>query len=93
METSRQQVGCHAKYNSNYRTGIMFFTGEYACPVWNQSKHVKHVDTALNETCRFITGCLKATPVKYIYPLVGIALPEIRRYAATCVERTKQTID
>jgi hypothetical protein len=67
--------------------------GEYACPVWNQSKHTKHVDTALNETCRVITGCLKPTPLKYIYPLAGIAPPGIRRHVATCIERTKQSMD
>lgn len=64
-----------------------------ACLEWNQSKHVKHVDTALNETCRLITGCLKATPLKNIYPLAGITPPEIRRYVTTCIKRTKQTTD
>ncbi|KAL4098793.1 hypothetical protein QTP88_023329 [Uroleucon formosanum] len=72
---------------------LCFSAGEYACPVWNQSKHTKHVDTALNETCRVITGCLKPTPLKYLYPLAGIAPPEIRRHAATCIERTKQSMD
>jgi len=72
---------------------LCFSAGEYACPVWNQSKHTKHVDTALNETCRIITGCLKPTPLKYIYPLAGIVPPRIRRHAATCIERTKQSMD
>jgi len=57
---------------------LCFSTGEYACPVWNRSKHTKHVDTALNETYRLITRCFKATPLKYIYPLAGIASPEIQ---------------
>jgi hypothetical protein len=62
---------------------LCFSAGEYACPVWNQSKHTKHVDTALNEICRIITGYLKPTPLKYIYPLAGIVPPGIRRHAAT----------
>ncbi|CAI6369208.1 unnamed protein product [Macrosiphum euphorbiae] len=57
------------------------------------SKHTKHVDTALNETCRVITGCLKPTPLKYIYPLSGIAPPRIRRYVATCMERYQKEPD
>jgi len=28
-----------------------------------------------------------------IYPLAGIVPPKIRRYVATCMERTKQTMD
>jgi len=72
---------------------LCFSAGEYASPVWNQSKHTKHVNTALNETCRIITGCLKPTPLKYIYPLAGIVPPGIRRHAATCIERTKQIMD
>jgi len=72
---------------------LCFSAGEYTSPVWNQSKHSKHVNIALNGTCRIITGCLKPTPLKYIYPLVGIAQPRIRRYVATCMERTKETMD
>jgi len=75
------------------RPTLLFTTGEYASPVWNQSKHTKHVDVALNETCRIIIGCLKPTPLKYIYPHAGIAPPRIRRYVATCMDRTKQTMD
>jgi len=40
-----------------------------------------------------ITGCLKPTPLKYIYPLAGIASPGIRRYVATCIGKTKQLMD
>jgi len=68
---------------------LCFSTGKYASSVWNQSKHTKHVDTALNETCRVIIRCFKPTPLKYIYPLAGIAPPRIRRYVGTCMERTK----
>jgi len=81
--------------NTIRTTGLAFCfsADEYASPVWSQSKHSKHVDTALNETCRIITRCLKPTPFKYIYPLARIAPLKIQRYVATCMERTKQTID
>ena len=39
-----------------------FSTAEYACSSWGRSRHTGHVDIALNDTCRIITGCLKATP-------------------------------
>lgn len=38
--------------------------------------HTKHVDTVFNETCWVITGYLKPTSFKYIYPLAGIAPPD-----------------
>jgi len=51
------------------------------------------VDTALNETCRIISGCLKPTPVKEIQVLSGIAPPDIRREIASEIERHKQQND
>lgn len=66
---------------------------EYAAPVWSASKHAKHVDTAVNETARIVTGCLKPTPVQKLYPLIGIAPPHIRREVATNIERKKQQND
>ena len=33
---------------------------EFACSSWGRSRHTWHVDIALNDTCRIITGCLKA---------------------------------
>ena len=32
---------------------------DFACSWRGRSRHSKHVDTALNYTCRIITGCLK----------------------------------
>ncbi len=32
---------------------------------------------ALNDTCRIITGCSKATPIPCLYALAGIAPPHI----------------
>ncbi|KAG7299565.1 hypothetical protein JYU34_016540 [Plutella xylostella] len=68
---------------------LAFSVGEYACPVWGRSAHAKLVDTALNETCRIITGCLKPTPVQMLYPLAGIAPPDVRRTVASSAERAK----
>lgn len=66
---------------------------EYACPVWGRSTHTKQIDTALNETVRIITGCLKPTPVDKLYPLAGIAPPQIIRQIVSDLERTKQITD
>lgn len=68
---------------------LCFSTGEYASPVWNKSKHTKQVNTALNETCRVITGCLKSTPLKYIYVLVGITPPRIRRQVVASIKKNR----
>ena len=62
-------------------------TAEYACSSWGRSRHTGHVDIALNETCRIITGCLKATPIPCLYALAGIAPPHIRRKVATNADR------
>lgn len=67
--------------------------GEYASPVWNRSVHARLVDTALNDTCRIITGCLKPTPVGMLYPLAGVAPPEVRREVASSIERAKSELD
>lgn len=72
---------------------LCFSTAEYACPVWNRSKHAKQVTLALNETCRIATGCMKPTPIPLLYQAAGFALPEDRREAAQYVERFKQTFD
>ncbi|PZC77244.1 hypothetical protein B5X24_HaOG203561 [Helicoverpa armigera] len=58
-------------------------------PVWNRSAHARQVDVALNETCRIITGCLKPTLVQMLYPLAGIATPDVRRSVASGIERAK----
>ena len=39
-----------------------FSTAECACSSWGHSRHTGHVDIAQNDTCRIVTGCLKATP-------------------------------
>ncbi|KAI5696708.1 hypothetical protein M8J77_004874 [Diaphorina citri] len=66
---------------------------EYAAPAWKSSAHCKQVNTAINESCRIITGCLKPTPLDKLYALAGIAPPHIRRTVAAEVERSKQSTD
>ena len=66
---------------------------EYAAPVWYTSVHAKQVDTAVNDTARIISGCMKPTPVQKLYPIVGIAPPNIRRATAADIKRTKQEND
>lgn len=73
--------------------GLCFAAGEYGAPVWEASAHTRHVDIALNESVRIITGCLRPTPVLKIYPLAGIAPPTIRRTVAAEIEKTKQEKD
>ncbi|KAK9687031.1 hypothetical protein QE152_g36758 [Popillia japonica] len=68
-------------------------TAEYAAPVWAASPHTKHVDVAINETARIVTGCLKPTSVNSLYPLIDVARPSVQRAAATDAERTKQETD
>lgn len=68
---------------------LCYSAAEYACPVWYNSAHAKQVDIALNDTCRIITGCLKPTPVEWLYHLAGIAPPHVRREIAANKERKK----
>lgn len=72
---------------------LCFSTAEYAAPVWGRSAHSKEVDTAINETVRITTGCLRPTPLDKVYPLIGIAPPSIRREVCTNLERSKQEDD
>lgn len=53
----------------------------------------KKVDTAQNDVCRIVTGCLKNTPVEKVYILAGIAPPSIRRLISTNLERQKLVND
>ena len=66
---------------------------EYAAPVWARSAHSKQVNIAVNETARIVTGCLRPTPTGKLYPLIGVAPPDIRRNAATGEEKAKQESD
>lgn len=72
---------------------LCYSSAEYACPVWNRSAHAKKVDTALNETCRIITGCMKPTPLEKLRRAAGIEAPHIRRSSAEYNERFRQVFD
>ena len=61
--------------------------------VWEQSAHAKRLDPVLDESCRLITGCLKPTNVHNLHLLAGVAPPEIRREAASKLERSRQAYD
>ena len=61
--------------------------------MWESFTHAKKLDATLNETCRMITGCLKATNTKSLPILAGIASSDIRRAVASRTERTRQTTD
>lgn len=72
---------------------LCFSAGEYAAPVWKNSAHAKQVDVSLNEAVRIVTGTMKPTPLHKIYPIVGIAPPDVRRQVAAETERGKQIND
>ena len=46
-----------------------------------------------SESSMSIDGCLKPTNVEYLYLIVGIAPPDIKRTVCGRVEKTKQTKD
>ena len=63
-------------------------------PVWERSAHAGKIDSALNNTCRRITGYLKPSPLNKVYSLAGIALPlSIRREVSSQSERQKCNLD
>jgi hypothetical protein len=72
---------------------LCFSVGEFASPAWSKSTHVNQVDIALNESCHFITGCLKNTLISKIFPLAGVAPPYIRWGVKADLERMKQKYD
>ena len=54
-------------------TALCLSVAEYCCPAWARSTHRKLIDTALNETCHLITGCIRptATPDLYVHRPTG----------------------
>ena len=86
-------MGSSSSYRTNNRIGVCLSTAEYACYSWGRSRHTGRVDIALNDTCRIITGCLKATPIPCLYALAGIAPPHIRRKVAANADRCFQEDD
>lgn len=64
--------------------------GEYACSARNLFHTIK--DSGCSPKWD-ITGCLKPTPVKLLYPLAGITLPDIRSAVAVSCKRVKMAVD
>ena len=58
---------------------LVYSAAEYASPAWCRSSHAKKLDTALNDTMRLITGCLRPTPTAFLPVLSGIAPAPLRR--------------
>ena len=85
--------GAHPATVRTTALALCFSTAEYACSSWGRSRHTGHVDIALNDTCRIITGCLEATPIPCLYALAGIAPPHIRRKVAANADRCLQEDD
>ena len=79
--------GAHPDTVRTTALALCFSIAEFACSSWGRSRHTGHVDIALNDTCRIITGCLKATPIPYMYALAGIVPPHIRRKFAGNADR------
>ena len=75
--------GAHPATVRTTALALCFSTAEFACSSWGRSRHTWHVDIALNDTCRIITGCLNATPIPCLFSLAGIAPPDIRRKVAS----------
>ena len=72
---TKSRWGYHPATVRTTALALCFPKAEYACSSCGRSRHTGHVDIALNDTCRIITGCLKATPIPCLYALAGIALP------------------
>ena len=54
---------------------LCFSTAEFACCSRCRSRHTGHVDIALNETCRIITGCLKLIQHNHLTPQNKFLVP------------------
>lgn len=92
-KTHEHEMG--STYPSDFGSCTVFLYLRLRCaaPVWFNSAYTKHVDVALNEAVRIVSGCLTPTPTEEIYPIVGIAPPTIRRRVAAEFERKKQETD
>ena len=89
----------HSKWGADPSTirtaalALSYSAAEYACPVWECSKHARKLDCTLNECCQIITGCLKPTRTDHLHILTGIAPPGIRRAVASQSEWVRQLND
>ena len=72
---------------------LCYSAAEYCAPVWANSCHAKKIDPELNNSCRIITGTLRATSLESVYRLAGIAPPHIRREIRTRTQKFRQEYD
>ena len=79
-------MGSSSNYRTNNRIGSLLFDS-WICLLFVGPFHV---DIALDDTCRLITGCLEATPIPCLYALAGIAPPHIRRKVASNADRLQE---
>ena len=75
--------GAGAKTLRTATLALVHSTAEYCAPVWCRSSHTRHIDTAINDALRTVTGCLRPTPTDYLPILAGIQPAELRRKGAT----------
>ena len=83
---SNTKWGCNALLEPQHWR--CYSATEYAG--WARSPHASRQDPELNDACRSITGCLRPTNLKDIYPLAGITPHAIRRYVCARVQKKKQ---
>ena len=83
----RRLVG--SKWGANAKTlriatlSLVYSAAEYYAPVWCRSAHTRLIDSALNDTLRIVTGCLRPTPTDYLPVLSGIQPAELCQMGAT----------
>ena len=72
------QVTSNSKWSENPANikktalALRYTTAQHAYPhIWERSAHAHEVGPVLIDSCRSITGCLKATNVKNVYLFAG----------------------
>jgi len=58
-------------------------TAEHCAAVWSRSAHTRHIDPAINDALRILTGCLRPAPADNLPIHAGIQPAELRRIEAT----------
>ena len=61
---------------------LVYSTAEYCSAIWDQSTHVRKLDTKLNSAMRIVTGCVESTPTECLPVPSGILPPPLRRELA-----------
>jgi len=62
---------------------LVHSTTEHCTPVWCRSAHIRLNDPSINDSLRYVTGCLRPTPADNLPILAGIQPAELRRNGAT----------